>query len=94
MPFFFDQFCGFANINTKGNARAVLYPLVIGPCFAGFKSKLGLVKEVFDGMMASYKKFFGTDEQPNKPARSAVQVAALVAPGALVEIEVIAVKPR
>lgn len=48
----------------------------------------------FAGMMASYKKFFGTEEQPNKPARSTVQVAALVAPGALVEIEVIAVKPR
>ncbi|MBI2801784.1 MAG: hypothetical protein HYX63_16170 [Gammaproteobacteria bacterium] len=48
----------------------------------------------FAGLMAGYTKFFGTPEQPNKPARSAVQVAALVAPGALVEIEVIAVKPR
>ena len=46
----------------------------------------------FAGLMAAYSKFFGTAEQPNKPARSAVQVAALVAPGALVEIEVIAVK--
>ncbi len=48
----------------------------------------------FAGLMAGYSKFFGTPEQPNKPARSAVQVAALVLPGALVEIEVIAVKPR
>ena len=48
----------------------------------------------FAGMMAGYTQFFGTAEQPNKPARSAVQVAALVVPGALVEIEVIAVKPR
>jgi enamine deaminase RidA (YjgF/YER057c/UK114 family) len=48
----------------------------------------------FAGLMAGYTKFFGTAEQPNKPARSAVQVAALVAPGALVEIEVIAAKPR
>jgi enamine deaminase RidA (YjgF/YER057c/UK114 family) len=48
----------------------------------------------FAGMMAAYSRFFGTPEQPNKPARSAVQVAALVAPGALVEIEVIAVQPR
>jgi enamine deaminase RidA (YjgF/YER057c/UK114 family) len=47
----------------------------------------------FAGMMASYTKFFGTKEQPNKPARSAMQVAALAAPWALVEIEVIAVKP-
>jgi enamine deaminase RidA (YjgF/YER057c/UK114 family) len=48
----------------------------------------------FAGFMAGYTKFFGTPEQPNKPARSAVEVAALVAPGALLEIEVIAVKPR
>jgi enamine deaminase RidA (YjgF/YER057c/UK114 family) len=46
----------------------------------------------FPGLMAGYGKFFGTKEQPNKPARSAVQVAALVAPGALLEIEVIAAK--
>ena len=46
----------------------------------------------FPGLMASYSKFFGTAEQPNKPARSAVQVAALAAPGALLEVEVIAAK--
>src|SRR3979490_507399 len=48
----------------------------------------------FPGLMAGYTQFFGTAEQPNKPARSAVQVAALVAPGALLEIEVIAAKRR
>ena len=48
----------------------------------------------FQGMMAAYTQFFGTTEQPNKPARSAMQVAALAAPGALVEIEVIAVKSK
>ncbi len=48
----------------------------------------------FAGMMAGYKQFFGTAAQPNKPSRSAVQVAALAAPGALVEIEVIAAKSR
>ena len=48
----------------------------------------------FPALMAGYTQFFGTAEQPNKPARSAVQVAALVAPGALLEVEVIAVKPR
>jgi enamine deaminase RidA (YjgF/YER057c/UK114 family) len=48
----------------------------------------------FPGLMASYSKFFGTADQPNKPARSAVQVAALAAPGALLEVEVIAVKPH
>jgi enamine deaminase RidA (YjgF/YER057c/UK114 family) len=46
----------------------------------------------FAGMMVGYKQFFGTADQPNKPSRSAVQVAALAAPGALVEIEVIAAK--
>jgi enamine deaminase RidA (YjgF/YER057c/UK114 family) len=46
----------------------------------------------FSGMSAAYSRFFGTKDQPNKPARSAMQVAALAAPGALVEIEVIAVR--
>jgi enamine deaminase RidA (YjgF/YER057c/UK114 family) len=48
----------------------------------------------FAGLMAGYTKFFGTKDQPNKPARSAVQVAALVVPGPLLEIEVIAAKPH
>ena len=48
----------------------------------------------FSGFMAGYTQFFGTKEQPNKPARSAMQVAALAAPAGLVEIEVIAVKPK
>ena len=52
------------------------------------------IKLDFAGLMTAYTKFFGTIDQPNKPARSAVQVAALVVPGALVEIEVIAVKPH
>jgi len=39
-------------------------------------------------------KYFGTKDQPNKPARSAVQVAALAAPWALLEVEVIAVKGK
>ena len=46
----------------------------------------------FAGMMAGYTQFFATKDQPNKPARSAVQVAGLAVPGALVEIEVIAVR--
>jgi enamine deaminase RidA (YjgF/YER057c/UK114 family) len=57
---------------------------------AGDPAKSG--KLDFPGMMAAYSRFFGTKEQPNKPARSTVQVAALVAPWALVEIEVIAAK--
>jgi len=40
----------------------------------------------FAGMMAAYREFFGTKTQPNKPARSTMQVAGLV------EIEVTAAK--
>jgi enamine deaminase RidA (YjgF/YER057c/UK114 family) len=42
----------------------------------------------FQGMNAAYNKYFGTADQPNKPARTTVQVAALVTPGALLEVEV------
>jgi enamine deaminase RidA (YjgF/YER057c/UK114 family) len=48
----------------------------------------------FAGMNASYGKFFGTAEQPNRPVRAAVQLAALANPNALVEIMVIAVKSK
>ena len=48
----------------------------------------------FPGLQAAYTQFFGTKEQPNKPARAAMKVAALVAPWALVEIEVVAVKSK
>jgi 2-iminobutanoate/2-iminopropanoate deaminase len=43
---------------------------------------------------ASFSQFFGTKDQPNKPARSAFQVANLVGPGYLLEIEFIAVKGK
>jgi len=43
----------------------------------------------FAGFMRAYSKHFGTDEQPNKPARSAIQIAALVRPNVFVEVEVI-----
>jgi enamine deaminase RidA (YjgF/YER057c/UK114 family) len=48
----------------------------------------------FAGMNAAYAKFFGTPEQPNKPARSTFQVAALVAAGALLEVEVQAARNK
>ena len=48
----------------------------------------------FAGMQSQYLQYFGTTAQPNKPARSAFQVAALAAPWALLEVEVIAVKSR
>ncbi|BFM11927.1 RidA family protein [Simiduia litorea] len=48
----------------------------------------------FGGMMKAYTQFFSTAAQPNLPARSAVQVAGLAVPGMLVEIEVIAFRPK
>ena len=47
----------------------------------------------FGGMMRAYTKYFGTDEQPNLPARSAFQVAGLASKGMLVEIEVVLARP-
>lgn len=46
----------------------------------------------FAGMNAGFLQFFGSKQQPTKPARSTVQVGALVVAGALVEIEAIAVR--
>ena len=48
----------------------------------------------FAGMNTAYAKFFGTPEQPNKPARSTFQVVAMVAAGALLEIEVQAARHK
>lgn len=45
----------------------------------------------FPAMNAEWAKHFGTAAQPNKPARSTVKVG-LATPGALVEIEMVAVK--
>ncbi len=43
----------------------------------------------FRGFMNAYTQYFGTEEQPNLPARSAVQIAGLAGDGMLVEIEII-----
>jgi len=48
----------------------------------------------FAGFMRAYTKFFGTDEQPNKPARSAIQIAGLAGgPNMLIEIEMVIARP-
>lgn len=69
---------------TMGDVVMMRVYLVGDPALGG--------KMDFAGMMAGYTQFFGTPEQPNKPARVTAQVAALVAPGMLAEIEVQAVK--
>lgn len=45
------------------------------------------------GFMEAYGQYFSTSSQPNRPARTTVQIAALGRPGMLVEIDVIAVRP-
>jgi len=71
---------------TMGDVVMMRVALVGDPAMGG--------KMDFPGMMAGYKMFFGTPEQPNKPARITTQIAALGAPGSMVEIEVQAVKPH
>lgn len=49
----------------------------------------------YPGMMAGYSQFFGTKDQPNKPARTTVQVVLPAgARGALVEIDLVAVRSQ
>jgi enamine deaminase RidA (YjgF/YER057c/UK114 family) len=47
----------------------------------------------FEGWFAAYAQFFGTPENPVKPARSTVGVAGLVNPDWLIEIEAVAAYP-
>lgn len=42
----------------------------------------------FAGFNEGYAEFFGTEENPNKPVRSFVEIADLVVDGWLVEIEI------
>lgn len=48
----------------------------------------------FAGFMKAYSKHFGTEAQPNKPARSAIQIAGLARPGVFIEIEVVLARPE
>lgn len=78
-----------ANLKTMGLSMKDVVKMTV--FLSGDPGKGG--KLDFEGMMAAYSSFFGTAAQPNLPARSTVQVAALVRPYFLVEIEVIAVRP-
>ncbi len=83
----------FAKIQTLLKEQGLdMKDVVKMTVFLGPDPKTG--KLDFAGMQSEYVKYFGTAEQPNKVARSAFQVAALAAPWALVEIEVIAVKGK
>ncbi len=83
----------FAKIQTALKDQGLdMKDVVKMTVFLGPDPKTG--KLDFAGMQSEYLKYFGTKDQPNKVARSAFQVAALAAPWALVEIEVIAVKSK
>lgn len=60
--------------------------------FVAADPRLG--KMDFAGANEGFKQFFGTAENPNTVARSTFQVAALVGPYFLIEIEAIAVKKK
>jgi len=72
---------------TQGYTMADVIKLTL---FIAADPKTG--KMDFAGANAGYKEFFGTKENPNLVARSTFQVANLVAPQFLIEIEAIAAK--
>jgi enamine deaminase RidA (YjgF/YER057c/UK114 family) len=74
---------------TQGYSMADVIKLTL---FVAADPKLG--KMDFAGANAGYKEFFGTAENPNLVARSTFQVAALVGPQYLIEIEAIAAKKK
>lgn len=78
-----------ANLKGLGLNMGDVYRMQV--FLVGDPEKNGAVD--FDGFMRAYTQYFGTKEQPNLPVRSAVEVAELVNPGWLVEIEVSAVRP-
>ena len=83
----------FAKIQKALQAQGLdMKDVVKMTVFLGPDPKTG--KLDFAGMQSQYVKYFGTKDEPNKPARSAFQAAALAAPWALLEIEVIAVKRK
>jgi enamine deaminase RidA (YjgF/YER057c/UK114 family) len=77
-----------AGLQTLGLTEGDVVKMTV--FLAGDPAKGGAMD--FAGMMTAYRRHYGTPTQPNRPARSTVQVAALVAPGALVEIEVVAAR--
>lgn len=72
---------------AQGYAMSDIIKLTL---FIAADPKLG--KMDFAGVNEGFKQFFGTAENPNTVARSAIQVAALAGPNFLIEIEAIAAK--
>lgn len=79
-----------ASLESKGLTMADVVKMTV---FLVGDPELG-GKMDFAGFMKGYTRYYGeAAKQPNLPARSAVQIAGLVAEGMLVEIEVIAIRP-
>lgn len=78
-----------ALLTAQGYAMSDLVKLSL---FVAADPKTG--KMDFAGVNEGFRQFFGTAENPNTVARSTFQVAALVGPYYLIEIEAIAVKKK
>ena len=76
-----------ALLKSKGYAMADVVKM---QAFLAADPKLGKID--FAGFIAGFQTFFGSPQNPNTVARSTFQVANLVAPMFLVELEVTAVK--
>lgn len=44
-------------VGTKGNARAVMYPIVVGRCPQGLRTHVDHVRVGFDGLLAQYRYY-------------------------------------
>ena len=76
-----------AALASHGYAMSDVFKMTL---FVAADPKLG--KMDFAGVNEGFRQFFGTAENPNTVARSAIQVAALAGPNFLIEIEAIAAK--
>ena len=46
-----------SHVSTKGNARAVMYPIVVGRCPQGLRTHVDHVRIGFDGLLAQYRYY-------------------------------------
>ena len=44
-------------MTTAGNARAILYPVIIGACPSGVRTRVDCIKEGFDGLLSNLKYY-------------------------------------
>ena len=76
-------------LESRGYSMADVVKMTL---FIAADPKLGKID--FAGVNEGFKQFFGTAENPSTTARSAFQVANLVGPYFLIEIEAIAAKKK